>query len=220
MSDQPLRPAALREEVHARLVEELVCGRLPPGEVLRDEALARRLGVSRTPVREAMVRLADRGLVVSHHLRGFRVAPLDADEVRELYPVTWALEAEALRSTRRLPPVALERLRAGVDRLREERSPRRRCELDRKWHDTLVSGCPNQRLVRLLDEQRDLILRYELAYMASEADVSRSVEEHLELLDLVAEQRWSSAASRVTKHWRQGMRAVLEKITSEDSHGR
>src|SRR6516164_2816173 len=100
MQNKPLaiNKKPLREDVHALLRERIVSGGLMPGNRLQDVQLAAELGVSRTPVREALLRLEGEGLVESDPNRGFFVAPLSRKEVLEIYPIVWSLECLALDS--------------------------------------------------------------------------------------------------------------------------
>jgi DNA-binding GntR family transcriptional regulator len=91
--------ALLRDDVHARLQEAIVDGSLAPGEQLRDAELAERLGVSRTPVREALLELAQAGLVQATPGRSTVVAPIDPGALRDAQAVVGALHA--LPSARR-----------------------------------------------------------------------------------------------------------------------
>ena len=91
------RPLA-REEIYRTLKDWIVNLTLAPDEIIRDLDLAERLGVSRTPVREALRQLEDEGLVVTSFHKWTKVAPADLDEVRHLYPVVAALEAAAVQS--------------------------------------------------------------------------------------------------------------------------
>src|SRR5215831_12141198 len=93
MNDKPtlISKKPLREEIHALLRERIVAGRVLPGSRLPDVQLAGELGVSRTPVREALLRLVREGLVENDPHRGFFVAPLSRQEVLDTYPIVWAL---------------------------------------------------------------------------------------------------------------------------------
>src|SRR5574340_1117707 len=93
----PLDSPSLRERVYRALRDALVAGELAPGERLRDQELAARLGVSRTPVREALQRLEDEGLVETAPRALTRVTPLAAVAAREAFPVVAALHALAAR---------------------------------------------------------------------------------------------------------------------------
>ena len=103
-SPSPLRPSLLRESVHDRLRAAIVDGTLAPGEVVRDTELAAWLGVSRTPVREALLRLGDTGLVRSAPGRSTVVAEIDhhpAYDPEIDHRVLWA--REVLHSARNNP---------------------------------------------------------------------------------------------------------------------
>src|SRR5579864_5094934 len=84
-----------RDEAYEKLREWIIAGTLHPGETLRDQEIAERLGVSRTPVREALRRLDDEGFVETALNRWTRVAPLDLKKALEIYSVIEALEVFA-----------------------------------------------------------------------------------------------------------------------------
>lgn len=180
-------PAIRRDLLRSRVAEELsrriVSGELAPAESLNEAALAADLGVSRTPLREALLGLDADGLVRAVANRGFVVAGLGARDVRETYPVRGVLEALALRLAGLPGAPARARLTALNDALREpDLSPRRRIDLDERFHVALTARCPNRRLMALLARLRRHCRRYELAYMGSEGNVQVSVEQHAGLL--------------------------------------
>src|SRR5262249_55563968 len=138
----PIRKQPLRDDVHASLRDRIVEGRFPPGSRLPDVQLAAELGVSRTPVREALLRLVREGLVDSDPNRGFFVAPLCRRDVLETYPLVWTLECLALQCCG--PPSsdlikALRQINADMAAVPGD-APRRQ-ELDLCWHQTLVEPC-------------------------------------------------------------------------------
>ena len=103
----------LRESVYGRLRDWIVEGSLEPGEQLRDQELAERLGVSRTPVREALRRLEDEGLVETASNRWTRVKAVDLGEAKRIYPILHALGLLALElAFPRLTKVDLEEMKA------------------------------------------------------------------------------------------------------------
>src|SRR5206468_9063395 len=98
MKGAPPRPLrSLREEVYERLRALLNKGGLRPGKYLDLNALARQIGISRTPLRDALLRLECEGFVEIHNRRGVRVAPLTLDRIRHIYEILAALESTALR---------------------------------------------------------------------------------------------------------------------------
>src|SRR5438105_14060538 len=93
---RPLR--SLREEVYERVRALLNKGGLRPGKYLDLNALAREIGISRTPLRDALLRLECEGFVEIHSRKGVRVAPLTLDRIRHIYEILAALESTTLRS--------------------------------------------------------------------------------------------------------------------------
>ena len=95
---RPLLPLrSLREEVYERLRTLMNRGRLRPGKYLDLNALAKQIGISRTPLRDALLRLECEGFVEIHNRRGVRIAPLTLDRIRHIYEILAALESTALR---------------------------------------------------------------------------------------------------------------------------
>lgn len=88
----------LREELRQAVLQRILRGVLPPGSRIIESKLSEELGVSRTPLREALLHLEQQGFVRSDLARGFSVEPLSQQEVREIYPIIWTLEGLALRS--------------------------------------------------------------------------------------------------------------------------
>src|SRR5687768_12948982 len=100
----------LRDEVYRQLLDRLHRGDLPPGTRVRDTQVAGQLGVSRTPVREALLRLAREGVLEADMGRGFTVRPFDEAEMRETGAILASLECLALGLSGEIPPERLVRL--------------------------------------------------------------------------------------------------------------
>jgi DNA-binding GntR family transcriptional regulator len=203
----------LRDDVHTALRERIVAGKFLPGSRLPDVRLAAELGVSRTPVREALLRLVREGLVENDPHRGFFVAPLDRQEVLETYPIVWTLECLALQSCG--PPTsrqiqALRRINAAMGAVTAD-APRRQ-ELDLRWHQTLVEPCGNQRLKELLAGLKQVVRRYECVYMQDPTLVRRSIQDHTEILKALVKKRPKLAGRLLEQNWRAGMESVLKRL--------
>src|SRR5262249_27568489 len=184
----PITKRPLREDVHAALRARIVEGQLPPGSRLQDVQLAAELRVSRTPIREALIRLAGEGLVEPDPNRGFFVAPLRREEILEIYPIVWALECLALDSSAPLTPAQIKALRQiNAEMAAAPADPLRCQECDLRWHQTLVESSGNRRLRDLLASLKQIIRRYECVYMLDPALVRRSVREHTEILEALAD---------------------------------
>ena len=201
-SGPPIRRVALGEQVHEELLHRIHRGVLGPGDRLRDVTLAADLGVSRTPVREALLRLAREGVVDADLGRGFVVRPLSARQVREAYPVVWTLECLALRLSPPAPSARLDRLDRLNERLRSSRAPERRLELDGLWHELLLSGCVNETLHALLRALKDGLRRYELAYMREAGRVAVSTDHHARITAALRADDIEGAAHWLERNWR------------------
>jgi DNA-binding GntR family transcriptional regulator len=199
----------LRDQVRDALTDWLSDGRLSPGQRLEEERLSQALGVSRTPLREALASLACDGLVEAVPRRGFRVPKLSADRVRDLYPVIGSLEGLALR----LSGPHATGLAAGLDELNarlavSHLSPRQRADIDRRWHALLVSRNPNTELTALLERTRSRLRPYAGSWDRNASELETSRAEHAEIARLLGAGKVSEAAEAVLRHWVQGIRGV------------
>ncbi|PZA05759.1 MULTISPECIES: GntR family transcriptional regulator [unclassified Meiothermus] len=151
------RPRSVREAAYAHLREAILGGRLVPGERISELGLAETLGISRTPVREALQRLAQEGLVELVPAKGARVRVLRPEEVREVYEVRALLEAEAARlaaqhaSTDELSYLA--DLLATLDGIPRE-CYLEQMQVDFEFHTRLVEAAHNRTLARIYGDLR------------------------------------------------------------------
>jgi DNA-binding GntR family transcriptional regulator len=209
----PITRRPLREDVHALLRDRIVAGQLPPGSRLQDAQLAGELGVSRTPIREALIRLADEGFVEADPNRGFSVAPLRREVILEIYPIVWALECQALDSPAPLTPPQIEELRRiNAEMAAATADAPRRQECDARWHQQLVKPCGNWRLIDLLASLKQLIRRYECVYMLEPSLVRRSIRGHAEIVEALENNKPKVARRLLEQHWRAGMASLLKRL--------
>ena len=204
------RAEPLRDAVYARIVELFWSGAYPPGTAVTEAALSRELDVSRTPVREALLRLEAEGVLRSALARGFTVRPLDRREATELYPILGALESLAVRSARTPPASRVRDLERLLAELEDCTDPIRRWRLDSDWHAGLVATAGNLQLQEMVGRVRTNLSRYELTYMREMADRTEPDRQHLEILVEFASGDTERAAQLLSAHWDAGMRAVLD----------
>ena len=141
------------DDVHEALLERIVAGDLPPGTRLRQEALAEELGVSRTPLREALVRLASEGLVDFMPNRGATVALRDFTDMQQAWRARLVIEPGAARLAAELRAAdSVERLRESVGRQRVVAGDLTTSfALNREFHLTLVRASGNAHLAQFAD---------------------------------------------------------------------
>jgi DNA-binding GntR family transcriptional regulator len=206
----------LRDQVERAIVEQILDGQLPSLARINESTLSAELGVSRTPLREALLHLEQEGFIEAQPGRGFRVAPMSGDEVRQLYPIVAALEGLAVRLSQPLPDVdAASELNEAI--LEHQDDPDQCLALDAQFHALIVANCGNPRLLDLLAAQKRVMQRYERAYMSRTArqdyparTMASSVEEHREILAALARRDTDAAAHALDVNWEKGMRRLLE----------
>lgn len=214
-SDRPILLSRARDEVRDALRTMILSGDVPPDGRVEEVELSTRLGVSRTPVREALIALESEGLVRSRPNRGFVVLPLDAAQVREIYPVLAALESAALKLTGERLRDALPGLRDVNRRLAAERGRARQHELDRTFHDLLTRDCGNPRLLTLLQAEWTRARRFDGAFERGTADQAGSCAEHDQVIAAIAAGRFDDAAAVLERHWRRGTEVVVNWLNEK-----
>ncbi|MEO3849392.1 GntR family transcriptional regulator [Streptomyces sp. B8F3] len=216
-TDEPIaRAEPLRETVYLRIVALISSGAYAPGAPLTEAGLSRTLQVSRTPVREALLRLQAEGVLQSALARGFTVRPLVRRDAAELYPVLASLEALATRTITSLDPATTERLRTTLDALEECTDPVRRWQLDTEWHTTIAAAAGNRHLLGMLTQLRTNLSRYELTYMREVTHRAEVDHEHRTVLAALADGDFARAAHRLERHWHDGMHTILDWLEGPD----
>lgn len=212
-SPAPLSRVPLRDSIVDIVREQIVSGQLSAGAPVRDSNLAEALGASRTPVREALIRLTSEGLLENRVGRGFRVRALRRQDVEEVSPLLWTLEPLALETAsacgkRRADQ--LERITRKMEGRRVDATSRH--ALDAEWHRCLISGCPNARLLRYIEELRGTLRRYEVAYLEGVEGMEASVQEHRAIAEAYVGDDRATAAQLLQEHWRRGFGELLSIV--------
>jgi len=180
------RPEPLGDLVYATLREYLRAGRLVTGQPLQEAALAAQLGVSRTPVREALTRLASEGLVVAEG-RSFTVPALAIGDIAEIYALRFLLEPEALRLVAENRPgrkelAPLRQALADMETAHEAGQGAEFMEANYRYRDAWTALVPNKRLVRAIGLYADHV-RYLRSFTLDEARVRAVVLKGLRRLE-------------------------------------
>ena len=201
---EPTRRALLRDDVFARLRDAIVDGTLTPGERLRDQELAAWLGVSRTPVREALLRLGQAGLVLTAPGRSTTVATLDARELRGAQSVVAAMHRLAVeQSVPQLGSADLAAMREANERFAEAL---RRGDADAaiaaddEFHGIPVRAAANAALNTVLEQFTPALRRLERVRFSSLSGRA-SVALHERLVDLCEAGDVEAAAAVSHKTW-------------------
>ena len=209
----------LREEVYSALVERILSRDLPPGSRINDQTLCADLGVSRTPLREALIRLEQDGFLRADVARGFTVQPLSIREVAEVYPIMWTLESLAIRLVGNDIRKSVDELQSIVDEMCSlpPKDFTKVEELDLAFHAKLRQGCGNDRLTDLLINLRRVLLRYEMDYWSDKALRERSIADHQCIVDLLRDGDIEGAIEMFVTHYQRGMESTLARLSERDA---
>lgn len=180
-----VRPQLLTERVCERLREAIVCGELKLGEQVSEAQLAQRLQVSKTPVREALLRLKGEGLVEVHPQRGTFVFRLEPDQVGQLCRYRAMVETAALREAMALRgPTLAREMAACVAEMRKAERARdllALARIDMQFHALFFEHCPNRYLQSGYD-----VIRSQLVALRHRSPIANAVSSHQVLVDAVA----------------------------------
>ena len=208
----------LRDDAREQLLQRILGGELEPGGRINESQLSLELGLSRTPLREALMTLEREGFVRSEVNRGFIVAAPSSHEAREIYPILWTLEGLALRETGLLAGTILpelERINAEFASTRLTDTglePAQAIKLDTAFHDTLISRCPNARLLELVRSHRQLLQRYEHIQMGDPGLIPHSAAQHAIIIQSLRLQDLNTAVTALEQNWRFGFELLLLKL--------
>ena len=213
MPQAPIVRAPLGEQAYLQLLQRIERGDVPAGVKLRDSTIAAELGVSRTPVREAMVRLAREGVLAAEAGRGFRLTPMTPVELREVGSILASLEPLALDQSPDPTPDQLDHLQGVVRRLEQTRGDIAACvELDDQFHRVLLEGCPNRRLLTLVETLRRGLRRYLHHYLQRGGRVSLSTLQHTRIAEALRNGDRAGARQLLERKWRRGIDEIEQAL--------
>lgn len=210
----------LRDVVFNTLRQAIITGEFVPGERLMEIALANRLGVSRTPVREAIRKLELEGLVVMIPRKGAEVARITEKDLRDVLEVRSSLEELAAGlATERLDDDSRQKIKTALDNFREAittgENPRI-ADCDVEFHDTVFEATKNKRLIQIINNLREQIYRYRLEYVKDTEYHAVLMKEHEELVDAMFRGDINGAQEIMKRHIDNQEETVIKKIQEEE----
>ncbi|MGR3523222.1 MAG: GntR family transcriptional regulator [Paracoccus sp. (in: a-proteobacteria)] len=206
------------EGVYDRLCEQIRSGTIRPGARLTETELAARLGVSRTPVREAIRRLEADGLVDHQPRSGAVVRQLAYPEIMELYEMRTVLEGTAARlSARAASPMELEALRSiNAEMARAVEDAARLVRLNRQFHARLLDAARTRFLLRAAASVENTLLILGPSAMAAPERARQAVEEHEAVLDALAARDGQRAEAAMREHMERAQLTRLRILRQKD----
>lgn len=194
----------LRDVVFNTLRQAILKGELEPGERLMEIQLAERLGVSRTPIREAIRKLELEGLVLMTPRKGAEVAKISEKSLRDVLEVRRSLEELAIElACQRMTPESVEELDKKQEEFRNavlHGSAMEIAETDEAFHDVIFRGTCNDRLVQMINNLREQMYRYRLEYIKDQDKRQGLISEHDMILNALQIRKVEKAKEAMRQH--------------------
>lgn len=209
----------LRDVVFNTLREAILKGELEPGERLMEIALAQKLGVSRTPIREAIRKLELEGLVVMAPRKGAEVAEITLKDLRDVLEVRKNLEELAVElACKKATEADIEEMKAAHEEFIKTLSQKDLtviAEADVKFHDVIYKITGNKRLIQILNNLREQMYRYRLEYIKDEKKRMIVTDEHLQIIEAIEGKNVDSAKNYIQVHIINQEKTIVEKINAK-----
>lgn len=199
----------LSDSVVLKLRHMIVDGQLPAGARINEVHLSRQLAISRTPLREALARLAQEGALRSVARIGYFVRPLTVEEFEQLYDIRPILDPEALRLAGLPSRERMEKLQDLNDAIGRARDSDTIINLDDEFHMELIAACPNQVLIELIRQIVQRTRRYEIGLMRESRNVAVATANHKEIMTALRKRDLRSACAALRNNLRTGREPIL-----------
>ena len=210
----------LRDVVFKTLRQAILKGELEPGERLMEIQLAERLGVSRTPIREAIRKLELEGLVLMIPRKGAEVAKISENNLRDVLEVRRSLEELAIDlACQRITEEELAQLnKAEVDfkAAIENGDAMQIAQTDENFHEIIYNGTKNQKLVQILNNLREQMYRYRVEYLKDEKNFPILIREHSQIVEGLTAKDKTMLTAAMHKHVMNQATAVKEMIREQE----
>lgn len=203
-------------EAYRSIIEVMRQGIYRPGDALREEEVAARLGVSRTPVREALARLQERGLVEAGKGRGVIVAVLSTQQVFELYAIRGELEGIVARyAAHHATEAEIMHLRQLNDAFRNAGTASAAYEHNRSFHTQLYDACRNRYLRQTVEDLQDTIAILPETTFVAPRRITTGAGEHDDIIDAIMNKDGELAQRLAVEHIKASLAVRLELIREQ-----
>lgn len=211
----------LREIVFESLREAIINATLKPGERLMEIQLAEEMGVSRTPVREAIRKLELEGFVVMVPRKGAYVAGVSIKDIADVFEVRAALEGLAAGlAAERITDNELEVLERSLVHVAEASEAgdlEKLVTMDTDFHDILYKACRNERLIQIVSNLREQIQRFRSTSLSQPGRMKLAWEEHKEIVEAISERNVELARELAREHIENAENSMLDVMRDKDN---
>jgi DNA-binding GntR family transcriptional regulator len=206
----------LREEVYGTLKKAILRGQIGSGERLIEEQLAAALGISRTPIREAIHKLEKDDVVVRLPRGGFSVRQFTVEDIEEIFGIRSVLESHAaVLATRYVTPERLRLLEKKIERSRvclARGDVAGLIRLNTEFHEILYKSGKSKRLYDMISSFRDYFYRYRVAILGVDGMPEMSIQDHSNMLEAMRDGDSAQVEGLVRRHILRGKDIVIQEI--------
>lgn len=204
-----------RNEIKEILLAHMVQNKWQPGVRISLPTLASQLGVSTTPVREALTQLIETGIISYIPNRGFFVTELSKQEALEIYEIISMLEAEAIQKSE-FTTLQIQQLHSINQSFKEASNPLKKLQKDMQFHQKLIENYTNQYAQRILENIRVRIFIYEHEFMAGQP-TEASAQMHDALIQYLEAGDVKNAIQQLKNNWEISIQQIVTSYQSEKS---
>ena len=214
---------SLIDRVYKALRKDILHGEIPPGTRLTETQLAEKFQISRTPVREALSRLKNEGLVYASPGSGAIVSDCSVTDAEELMGIRVALESYALEQAfdklTEMDIMQLEFIIKKAKHFVEEKDITAVFETNTEFHDYIMEKSGNKRLENLLSNMMDAILRYRIATLHYPGNMGTSIQNHTKIIEALKNRDKETAKKHLIADIESAKGVLLKVLKDEDNLG-
>ena len=211
----------LRDRIVASIRDSIIAGKIKPGERLLEPDVAKMLGVSRTPLREAFLQLEAEDFVRVTPRRGAVVSELSVKDAEEIYVVKSALESLAARlASAVMTDDIVDKLVSVNDQMEKkakakEPDYRALLDLNSMFHRIIVETTKNEKLMQIVNHLRNQTLRYNFIYLSVLSHLEESIEEHRQIIDALCRRDGAAVEILMKNHGENAQRSLCDYISNQ-----
>ncbi|MCR4740247.1 MAG: GntR family transcriptional regulator [Lachnospiraceae bacterium] len=212
----------LRDVVFKTLRQSILSGDLNPGERLMEIHLAKKLGVSRTPIREAIRMLELEGLVTMVPRKGAEVSRISADDMRDVLEVRRSLDSLAVSlACERMTAAEREKLKEAELEFEDAIKTKKASVIagaDVKFHDIILISSKNKRLLQLVNNLAERVYRYRLEYVKDERNHEKLISEHRQIMENIFSGNKAEAKKAIEIHIDNQEKNIIKQLSDENKN--
>ena len=198
------QPISIRENIYEQLKNEILSDKIPPKATLVETQLSKQIGISRTPIREALHVLQKEGLLELIPRVGYRVRQIDWEEVKEICEIRKSLEILAARwAIKRITPEEIEGIKENLNKseiMIKKGKLSMFIDLDAEFHELLGRASGSQRLLKLILSHRSDMLRYRIESLKGADTAAIAIAGHRRIFECLIEKDESGVESAIKDH--------------------